>query len=261
MPPDLRRITALALAIFTLAVASGALVATGAGAQVPPPTTGTTTAAPESQLAVLDANGGSVSGRTLTLTGVAPRAVWFSDRPERQAGTYRIPELLRTFFDDQAPPNAALEFAGRSARNDVAIVELSDPRWDAGAHRLRFTVQVLDDAGNELDPDTGLGRFVARNDARIPGSFDDVTVFLDDAPGGCPGTTMDGTTGSIEGLDRITCSDAQYVISLTSLTTGGFNLCTTTTGWVCEIPTTGGKPVAMHTPYTGGPLPQAFFLE
>jgi hypothetical protein len=253
--------------VVAVAIAASALVTTAVHAQDPPPTSTSApaSAAPLAELAVVDAAGGSATANTLTLTDVAPRAVWFSDRPARQAGTYPIPELLRLFFEGRTPPNAALEFAGAGARNDVAIVELSKPRYDESARRLRFAARVLDDPAGSLAPSTALGAFVGRNDGRIPKRFDAVSVFLDSATvdGDCPGQTADGTTGSIEGLIRISCTDAQVVLDGTHLYVGGFAMCTTPAGWICVTPRgVGGKPAAFHTPYTpGGPLPQGFTLE
>jgi hypothetical protein len=160
---------------------TAALLVGPAAAQGPPPTTVPAEDAPLSVLAVVDAAGGRATKDTLTLTGVEPRATWFSDRPNREVGSYSIAELVDVFFDDQAPPNAALEFAGAGARNDVVIIELSDPRYDKRAQRLRFAMSVLEDPDAELGSGSGLDGHAARHDGRVPRSFDAVTLFVDSA--------------------------------------------------------------------------------
>ena len=165
----------------SVCVATAALPVGPAAAQDPPPTTTPAQDAPLSVLAVVDATGGRATKDTLTLTGVEPRATWFSDRPNREVGSYSITELVDVFFDDQSPPNAALEFAGAGERNDVAIVELSDPRYDKRAQRLRFTMSVLEDLDAELGSGSGLDGHAARHDGRVPRSFEAVTLFVDSA--------------------------------------------------------------------------------
>jgi hypothetical protein len=74
---------------------------------------------PSSVLAVVNSRHGTLrvhdGSGLLTLTGVSPRPVWFSDRPQRAAGTYSVQEFTDVFFRDQQPPNAALAVFGSSA--------------------------------------------------------------------------------------------------------------------------------------------------
>jgi hypothetical protein len=136
-----------------------------------------------SLLGVAQAQHGTLDGHRLVLDGVDPHAVWFSDRPTRAAGSYSMPELITAFFDGQKPPNAAIEFAGTGAKNDVVLVELSDPRYRAHTHRLTASVRVLPkDPSSDLATDSALRAFADRHDGTYPRRFDAVTVFIDGAP-------------------------------------------------------------------------------
>lgn len=81
----------------------------------------------------------------LTLGGVSPVTLFFSDRPERIAGNMRtaafVPfwsEGADSFLSD--PPNADLSFLDGGALHQVVVV-LRDPVLDG--ERLRYTVEIL----------------------------------------------------------------------------------------------------------------------
>lgn len=85
---------------------------------------------------------------TLTLHGLAPSTLYFSDRPERVIGCLTNRQFVHlwtrgenSFYDD--PPNAVLAFAdeGEERLEDVVLV-LFDPRLDRDV--LTYTVQVLE---------------------------------------------------------------------------------------------------------------------
>jgi hypothetical protein len=81
-------------------------------------------------LIVLNADGASISGDTLTLTGVAPNAIIFADRPVRAAGhaltAYLLEEWDRgaanadgaaaVFIDIIGLPRTPVSFAGTARR-------------------------------------------------------------------------------------------------------------------------------------------------
>ena len=94
------------------------------------------------------AHGASASDRTLTLRGVSPSTLYFSDRPERVVGHM----TTGAFVDDWAvgpnsfaedPPNAVLSFieADADAPSDVVVV-LRDPQLSQPD--LGYSVEVLD---------------------------------------------------------------------------------------------------------------------
>ena len=72
----------------------------------------------------------------LTLNGVTPQTVWFSDRPARQSGHIPIAEFVESwegygFVED--PPNAALAGVGADDGQDTVVVELGSPEFDEAA--------------------------------------------------------------------------------------------------------------------------------
>jgi hypothetical protein len=86
----------------------------------------------------------SFDGETLTLSGLAPSTIYFSDRPYRETGQVDTATFLQlwdeggSFADD--PPNAALTVL--SAPDDQpAVVELTSPQL-AGSD-LKYSVKVL----------------------------------------------------------------------------------------------------------------------
>jgi hypothetical protein len=99
-------------------------------------------------LIVMNALGASLQGQVLTLTGVAPTAITFADRPVRAAGHILTPYVLEEWTDPSGgfakdPPNATVSVLskdGGQARD--AVVELRNPHLDAD--RLTFEVRVLE---------------------------------------------------------------------------------------------------------------------
>lgn len=89
----------------------------------------------------------SSEGDKLTLHGVGPTTLFFSDRPERVAGHGTTAEMVQdwsegkdNFADD--PPNATLSILGGEAEIDDIVVVLSDPVLSDD--QLTYTVKVLD---------------------------------------------------------------------------------------------------------------------
>jgi hypothetical protein len=82
----------------------------------------------------------------LTLHGVAPTTLFFSDRPDRVTGHCSTPEFVDTW--DQGPesfasdpPNAAFSIFHEDGVSDV-VVELMDPHLHGNT--LTYKVQILD---------------------------------------------------------------------------------------------------------------------
>lgn len=100
-------------------------------------------------LFVQNAQGVAVSadGKTLTLKGLSPTTLFFSDRPVRIAGHYRTAEYLEfwkagpdSFLTD--PPNATLSafYEGKDELSDV-VVTLRNPRVEG--KDLTYDVTVI----------------------------------------------------------------------------------------------------------------------
>jgi hypothetical protein len=165
-------------------------------------------------LAVVNAAGGTLreSGDEyrLVLTGIEPRAVWFSDRPARAVGSLTIDELTRAFFAGDDDPNAALEVFEGSGTGDVVVVELSNPRHRRGRSRLVLDARVL--TQDEL-ADSALRAHAERATSDVPARFGAAALYIDDATaclfgdGGAGGDGGDGGDGGVDtaGSAGITC--------------------------------------------------------
>lgn len=111
----------------------------------------------------------------LTLRGISPETIFFSDRPKRIAGTVANARFLAGFcFDADDPPNAAVVLSKGTAAQDVLIVELTNPVLAPGTSTLSYNATPLKDGGPVF------AFWAGRADTSLPRSFDTVSVFLDD---------------------------------------------------------------------------------
>jgi hypothetical protein len=99
-------------------------------------------------LIVLNADGATLSGATLTLTGIASNSIIFADRPVRSAGHALTAHLIEEWGEGsdsfaKDPPNATVSVFSK-AGDDVedAVVVLRNPRMESS--NLTFTVEVLE---------------------------------------------------------------------------------------------------------------------
>ena len=84
---------------------------------------------------------------TLTLKGVSPSVIFFSDRPQRVAGHVTLPRFLDAWDEGtdsfaEDPPNAALSIVGEGEVNSV-IVEIANPQLE-GDELSYEIVRILD---------------------------------------------------------------------------------------------------------------------
>ena len=99
-------------------------------------------------LIVVNAQGASLQGETLTLNGVAPSAIVFADRPVRAAGHMLTTHLLAGWGGASEgfaknPPNATVSvFSKDNATIHDAVLVLKAPKLEGD--RLTFAVQVLE---------------------------------------------------------------------------------------------------------------------
>ena len=149
-----------ATALMTAVVLAGAPGSVFAqGATTAPPTApapktigvpGTPEAAKvEPALIVMNASGATLADNKLTLTGLAPNAIIFADRPTRAAGHALTVHLLEewgsaadaSFAKD--PPNATVSaFSKDGSLTKDAVVVLKRPSLEGD--KLTFEVQVLE---------------------------------------------------------------------------------------------------------------------
>lgn len=99
-------------------------------------------------LFVQNARAATLADGVLTLEGVSPTTVFFSDRPERQAAHGLTSEFV-TFWSTgggsdnfkKDPPNATLSIVTEETADDV-VVTLSNPMLDGDT--LRYDVTIID---------------------------------------------------------------------------------------------------------------------
>jgi hypothetical protein len=112
---------------------------------------------------------------TLTLKGVAPQTTAFSDRPERVVVQASMQKFLDGMcFSPQKGPNAALEILGADENEDVVVVELFDPVYDAANQTLKYNVSILE------QPNHSYAAFNERADEALPETFGPAALFIDD---------------------------------------------------------------------------------
>jgi hypothetical protein len=109
---------------------------------------GRPTSAPVPSLAVINAEGASLSGDVLTLTGVSSNSIVFADRPVRAAGHVNTAQFIRHWENGSQgfgkdPPNATISVLGSNGTDvDDAVVVLRAPKLDGTT--LTFQVSVLE---------------------------------------------------------------------------------------------------------------------
>jgi hypothetical protein len=99
-------------------------------------------------LLVQTAKSVSYDGATLTLNGVSPQTIMFTDRPERMTGSVDTPSFVAqwgngkgrdTFLKD--PPNATLSSIV-NGKEEISVVELTNPVLMGDS--LSYSVRVLE---------------------------------------------------------------------------------------------------------------------
>jgi len=99
-------------------------------------------------LIVLNSDGVSLAGQTLTLNGVSTNAIIFADRPVRSAGHALTAHLIEEWADGsdsfgKDPPNATVSaFSKDGATIRDAVVVLKSPKLEG--EQLTFAVEVLE---------------------------------------------------------------------------------------------------------------------
>jgi hypothetical protein len=112
---------------------------------------------------------------TLTLMGTSPQTTAFSDRPERVAAQVPMQKFLDGMcFSPNNGPNAALEILEANENEDVAVVELFDPAYDAANKTLKYNVSIIE------QPDLSYAAFNERADKALPKTFGPAALFIDD---------------------------------------------------------------------------------
>lgn len=133
----------------SLVISMGALLSlAGAAAAQRGPSAGTRDTTPKKvqMLFVQSAQSASLANGKLTLTGVSPTTVFFSDRPNRIAGHMATPEIVPLWSEGsdsflKDPPNATISTFDPAGKVMNAVVELRNPQLNG--NQLTFDVRVL----------------------------------------------------------------------------------------------------------------------
>ena len=152
--------------LFVQTAASGSFRPNPGAAAAPPGAAGTPTAAPS-------------GAHLLVLRGHSGQTIAFSDRPQRRVGEVETPRFLDTLgFTPANPPNAALVVDAAHGGDDVLVVELMNPAYDAATQTLIYEAEVLQQYRGE-----GLEAVAVRpRDGQIAPEFGSASLFIDDCP-------------------------------------------------------------------------------
>jgi hypothetical protein len=117
-----------------------------------------------SMLFVQSAKGLTVNGGTMTLTGVSPTTIYFSDRPQRMAGHIDNAGFFKRWAKGQDnfkndPPNATLSSFSPEGTPMTTVVTLRNPRIEGG--NLSYDVEVIS--------------------GKLPRQSSETALFIDDA--------------------------------------------------------------------------------
>jgi len=114
----------------------------------------------------------------LTLNNVDPMTIFFSDRPRRDVGQVPIEKFIPGLcFEEENPPNAAVEIFEGAEEADVVVGELRKPKYNKQEKTLQYEVRIIHDEATR-----GLSIYNKRKDKALPEKFGHVSLFIDDCP-------------------------------------------------------------------------------
>lgn len=113
-------------------------------------------AAPSGQFVKTSGETGTTG--TLTLSSAYPNALWYSDRPEREAGEVSLKNFLGGGWQNayqQTDPNATLQFTPAEGGSLAGLyISLSSPTYDDTTNQVTFQARVLDSTLEKTIPST-----------------------------------------------------------------------------------------------------------
>lgn len=124
----------------------------------------------------------------LVLSGFDAETLWFTDRPDRDAGVLPSAEFASlwnggkdSFAED--PPNAALALRDEAGDTAVFVFELMDPVYDEGTRIMKYLARPIAADQAFLDEHHSL----ARHGNEMPAQFGAASLFIDttDPSDGC----------------------------------------------------------------------------
>lgn len=133
---------------------------------------------------------GNESLYELTLKGVSPQTIAFSDRPQRIVtqtpmqkflnGMLRFASSKDLSSSKNRPPKAALEILEADEHEDLAVIELFDPIYDSDNQTLKYNARIM------KEPKLSYADFNDRADQTLPETFGPAVLYVD----GCPDGTI-----------------------------------------------------------------------
>jgi hypothetical protein len=115
----------------------------------------------------------------LTLNEGFGQTVYFSNRPERKFGAMATPKFFEAMDFNTVPPNGALVFESVPGEEDVVVLELTAPVYDAAMQAVTYAATVLADY-------EGLGdalQETPQTAGSLPSRFGAASLFLDNGCG------------------------------------------------------------------------------
>jgi hypothetical protein len=122
-------------------------------------------------LAVLNAQGATLEGNTLTLKGVSPNSIVFADRPSHAAGHVLTAHFIHEWDEGiesfaKSPPNATISVLSKQGDTvEDAVVVLKSPKLDGDTPT--FDVAVLE--GEQKAADGPAALFIDHFSAHVSG--------------------------------------------------------------------------------------------
>jgi len=105
---------------------------------------------------------------------VAPITNYFSDKPNRVAGTLTMGEFFDLGLFNQYPVHTAVMLRNHNNRNeDLVMGILSNPSYDPVSQILGFDIFVLPSV-----PEISLDRWPGMQDMQLARSFGEVSIFI-----------------------------------------------------------------------------------
>jgi hypothetical protein len=118
---------------------------------------------------------------SLTLTGVKPDTIYFTDRPSNDIGFVPMERYIEGFdWNPNNPPNAIL-IIGESKKSDAIIgLKLTYPKYDKDANLLTYTVNIIKTAKFKSD---WISHIKISENQSAPEKFGRAILLIDDC--GC----------------------------------------------------------------------------
>lgn len=115
---------------------------------------------------------------TLTLTGIKPDTIYFTDRPSHEIGFVSTEQYLDNFdWNPNNPPNAVLIIGENDEDVTIIGLELTSPKYDADLNILTYVAQPLEDTIFKSDYISGM---TLSENQSVPETFGRGVLLIDD---------------------------------------------------------------------------------